>query len=494
MTSPGVAVPQLRRILGFRTVLSTSTGLAYAAISFLGCVLVATALVGDGAWLAILIAGALALLAATCFAELNALYPSAAAIRLYMKEALNEKASLVIAFAYLLTVVAVIAADSYVVGSAVTYALNLPRIATLALILALLALAALANLRGIRIAGLLQDITTYALLISAILISFIGLANHGFQFHALLSGLDNPGGLFNAVAAGVFVFSAFEWVTPLSEEVANQRLIPRGMYAAIGLLFISYALFILACTNLLSVQSHGGWRLPDSVTDPARLTASVPQMLMAESALGAVGRWWMLIATLLTGVMTFNGGFATASRFLYAAAREGTLPQMFSKINRFIVPWVAIVALASVSAAIAVIIFVTEQFQVLILVGAALEAMIYTVAGLCVIQLRRRKPQAERAFKIPLGWTIPLLTIAIFALLFIGALLPQPGQLPGMPAGLVPIITPAIVAGVFILSAIYVLTYVPRLQARLAAQRAAAPRRRPQRPASGQAGTATKTE
>src|SRR5690242_20119207 len=107
MTTPGVAVPQLRRVLGFRTVLSTSTGLAYAAISFLGCVLVATALVGDGAWLAILIAGALALLAATCFAELNALYPSAAAIRLYMKEALNEKTSLVIAFAYLLTVVAV---------------------------------------------------------------------------------------------------------------------------------------------------------------------------------------------------------------------------------------------------------------------------------------------------------------------------------------------------------------------------------------------------
>ena len=69
--------------------------------------------------------------------------------------------------------VAVIAADSYVVGSAVTYALNLPRAVTLVLILGLLALAVLANLRGIRIAGLLQDFTTYALLVSAILISVI---------------------------------------------------------------------------------------------------------------------------------------------------------------------------------------------------------------------------------------------------------------------------------------------------------------------------------
>ncbi len=490
MSTTGIRTPQLRRVLGFRTVLSTSAGLAYAAISFLGCVLVATALVGDGAWLAILIAGALALLAATCFAELNALYPSAAAIRLYMKEAFNTKISLIVSLAYLLTVVAVIAADSYVVGSAVTYALNLPRAVTLLLVLGLLALAVLANLRGIRIAGLLQDITTYALLVSAVLIAVIGLANHGFQFHTLLSGLDDPGGLFNAVAAGVFVFSAFEWVTPLSEEVADQRLIPRGMYIALGVLFISYALFTLACTNLLSVQSHGVWRLPASVTNPALLTASVPQMLMAEAALGDVGRWWMLLATLLTGVMTFNGGFATASRFLYAAAREGTLPPMFSKINRFIVPWVAVVALAAVSAVIAVVIFLTEQFQVLILVGAALEAMIYTVAGLCVIQLRRRQPQAVRSFKIPWGWTIPLLTILVFALLFVGALLPQPSQLPGISADLVPIMTPAIVVVIFLLSTIYVLTYVPRLQARLATERATVQRRRPQRPASSAAGPA----
>ena len=72
------------------------------------------------------------------------------------------------------------------------------------------------------------------------------------------------------------------------------------------------------------------------------------------------------------------------------------------------------------------------------------------------------------------------LTIVIFALLFIGAMLPQPSQLPGIPAELVPIITPAIVAGIFILSVIYVLVYVPRLQARLAAQRVTV-RRRPQR-------------
>jgi hypothetical protein len=45
---------------------------------------------------------------------------TAAAIRLYMKEAFSDNFSLIITFGYLLTIVAVIAADSYVVGPALT--------------------------------------------------------------------------------------------------------------------------------------------------------------------------------------------------------------------------------------------------------------------------------------------------------------------------------------------------------------------------------------
>jgi amino acid transporter len=466
MAENATGTPALRRVLGFRTVLSTSAGLSYAAISFLGCIVVATSVAGDGAWLAILIAGALALLAALCFAELNALYPTAAAIRIYMRAALNERFSLIIAFGYTVTIVAVIAADSYVVGSAVTHVF--PQTPTLLWILVILAVAMAANLRGIRIAGMLQDVTTYALLASAIAISAIALITHGQAWHTPLAGLRDPLGLFQAVAAGVFVFSAFEWVTPLAEEISDHRLIPRGMFIAIGVLCVAYGLFTLAATHLLSVQSASGqWRLPHAV-----IVSPVPQMLLAEAALGEVGKWWMLAATLFTGVMTFNGGFATASRFLYAAAREGTMPAFFARLNRFTVPWSTIVTLAGASALIAVAIFATGAFQVLILVGAALEALIYTVAGICVIQLRRRQPQAARSFTIAGGWAIPLLTVIIFAALFVGAVTQ-------VAPGASPLAVPTITLGIFALTTVYVLTAVPRFQARLAAQRATTRRRRP---------------
>ncbi len=92
-------------MLPFRSVVSTSTGLAYAAISLLACVQLAAFLAGDSAWIALLVAGVLAVLPvlpAFCFSELNALYPSAAAIRQYIRAAFGERASLTIALGYML--------------------------------------------------------------------------------------------------------------------------------------------------------------------------------------------------------------------------------------------------------------------------------------------------------------------------------------------------------------------------------------------------------
>jgi basic amino acid/polyamine antiporter, APA family len=454
----------LRRVLKFRTVVSTSTGLAYAAVSLLGCIQLTYYLAGDSGWIAILISGLLALLAAFCFSELNALYPTAAAIRLYMKEALSDNFSLVITFGYLLTIVAAIAADSYIVGRAITYAFGLPDWASLIWILALLGLAMGANLRGIKIAGLLQDITTYLLLAIAIIISLIALGQHGFQLRSPFAAFNDPGNLLNAVAVGVFVFSAFEWVTPLSEEINDIRQIPRGMFISLGLLFISYALFTLACSNILNVHAT------------AIANSPVPQMLLGKAALGQFGVWIMLLATLLTAVMTFNGGFATASRFLYAAAREDTLPPIFSRISiSFAVPYVAVIGLTVLSAIIAIIIFLTGQFQILILVGAVLEALIYAIAGICVIQLRHRKPAAERSYRIVGGWTIPIVTIVIFGVLAILASLITGSS--GLMTGTPLIITLA----VFAISTLYVYLGVPRIRASAAAKRATTTRRRPKR-------------
>ena len=47
--------------------------------------------------------------------------------------------------------------------------------------------------------------------------------------------------------------------------------------------------------------------------------------------------------TAVTALNTFNGGFITASRFIYGTAREGSLPRQLAHLNDRAVPWVPVV-------------------------------------------------------------------------------------------------------------------------------------------------------
>src|SRR5450432_2758500 len=98
---PAADTSGLRRSLGLRTVVSTSAGLTFASSTFLVVVFIAYYLVGDTAWIPILIAGCLCALAAAAFSELNGMYPSASGIRLYIQRAFGKKAALVASLTYM---------------------------------------------------------------------------------------------------------------------------------------------------------------------------------------------------------------------------------------------------------------------------------------------------------------------------------------------------------------------------------------------------------
>jgi amino acid transporter len=158
------------------------------------------------------------------------------------------------------------------------------------------------------------------------------------------------------------------------------------------------------------------------------------------------------------------------------------LPPVFARISiSFAVPYVAVICLAVSSAVIAVVMYFTNLFSILILVGAVLEALIYTIAGICVIRLRRKQPQSARAFRIRGGLLFPVLTIIIFGLLAILASLGIGSSvLPGIPL----VITIAIMA----LSSLYVFLVIPKLRAAAAARRATRRRRPPREAPSAEVG------
>ncbi len=164
----------LRRALGLRTVVTTSTGLAFAALEYLAAAGLVAYVAGDSAWIPILVAGVLALLAYGFFGELNGMFPTAAAIRLYMKQAMDDRVALTITFTYLTTIILVIASDAFIVGSALAHAFGESAWVAAIWIVGLLAIAVVTNLRGITVAGLLQDAATSVVIAATLVVGDSG--------------------------------------------------------------------------------------------------------------------------------------------------------------------------------------------------------------------------------------------------------------------------------------------------------------------------------
>lgn len=438
--------------MSLRTIVATSAGLTLASSTFVAAVQVAGFVLGDTAWLAILISGLLCFLAAACFSELNGLMPTAAGIRLYFSRAYNDKVSLIVSLMYMMIIIiGVVGAESYILSRVLNDAF--PAIPPYAWIFLMLLAVTAMNIRGIKIAGVFQDIITYGLVGSLLVFSTLALYKVNFELKAPLS----PGGIegiISAVALGIFLFVGFEWVTPLAEEVTQVKQISKGMMIALGILSVTYALFTVAMTALVPKEILAA--------------SAAPHVIFARTALGEAGAAWMVALTLMASITTFNAGLISVSRFMYASAREHVIPHVFSTISlRYFTPWVAIVTIFGVALVVAGVILATHRYMVLVEMAAAMESLVYALVGLAVLRLRRKMPDELRPYKIAGGFLIPALTLLIFAVLAIAVLGSSPWALLWM-------------AIAFIACLIYVNTAVPYLKKKQEALRPAS-RRRPAR-------------
>jgi amino acid transporter len=442
----------LSRQLGLPTVVSTSAGLAFAAVNFLAVVQVANYTGGASLWVAIAVAGLLCVGAALMFSELAARHPTAAGLRVWLRRGLSDRFSLLFTLVYLMAILMVIAADAFVLGTVVHAAVPaLPGVAWVAVAMTLILFA---NLRGVRMAGRLQDLTAFALLAALAAVSAASLAVHGIRAAALWPPPGGAGGVAQGVAEGVFIFVGFEWVTPLAEEVRQPAALTPGMIVAVASLAVTFGLFGL---SLAALHPAG-----------AAATRLTPQLAVGRSAFGALGFWLMAAITAVTAVTTFNGAFVAGSRMLFALAREHVLWPSFSRLNARLVPDTALFWLYGVSLALAAAVSLTGRYRYLINLGAAIEAAMYAAAALSLLGLRRREGTTGTHFRAPGGSALPWAIAGVFSLLaVISALLGGDLPDPAVPWGLILL---AVLTG---LSALHTYRVAPALRRQAEARRAA---------------------
>jgi amino acid transporter len=436
-------------VVGLPTVIATSTGLALATVSLTADVQIGLNLPGASGWMAILGAGLISVLAAWCFAELVGIFPTAAGIKLFIEKAFGEQTALVCSTLYVSIAVLIVGSESYILANVLHYAF--PAIPQLLWVFGFLTLMALINLRGVAVTGWAQDVTTYVMILGIIALAGWALFRPGAPVPQHLLTLGSGFSMAQAVALGVFLFLGFEWVTPLAEEVTDFRLIPKGMLVALAILTVLYGLLHIGMVTSLPKEQLA--------------SSPIPHILFGQAAFGRVGLLGMVVISTLASVTSFNAGLLTASRFLYAMARDGAAPRVLSRLHpAWATPWAAILALYVVCSAMAGVVLYSGSYKLFIFLGAAIECLIFVAMAAAVLRLRRTMPELVREFRVPGGVAVPWIVVVVYGVLAVLVFLPDPAHPTDRRAQMGALIT-LVVASLVVWA--YVRWVVPRLRARL---------------------------
>ncbi|MBA3963787.1 MAG: amino acid permease [Chthoniobacterales bacterium] len=422
-----------------------------------------TRLLGAPGWLLLawVMAGVLTIAGALCCAELAAMMPRAGGQYVFLRQAYGQTVGFLFGWTLFLviqtgTIAAVaiafakfagvfwpaIAPENYLVRpihlfGAYAISLSSEQLVAVALILFLTWL----NTRGLEVGKLVQNTFTFAKTAALIGLIVLGLSlgwkagsaarmaawwnpwANGWSPQQAQAGLTITGGLALVVIFGkamigpLFAQTAWTNVTFTGSEIREPgRNLPRALLAGCGLVVTLYVLANLAYVATLSLGE----------------IAHAPQNRVAVAALRAVlgqpGAIAMAAAILISTFGCNNGLILAGARVYYAMARDGLFFRAIARTNARHVPaaalfaqgiWAALLTLPrtiAVDSATGTTRYGNVYTQLLEYIVAA-DLVFYVLLIAAVMVLRRKQPEMPRPYR---AWgypLVPLVAIAIAALL-----------------------------------------------------------------------------
>ncbi|MFG2840710.1 amino acid permease [Streptomyces zaomyceticus] len=206
-----------------------------------------------------------------------------------------------------------------------------------------------------------------------------------------------PLGMAGVSAAGAslfFSYIGFDAASTAGEEAKDpKRDLPRAIMLSLLIVTVLYV--------LVAAVAVGAWNWKDFDGSEATLAAIMNDVSGQKFwgtllAAGAVISIASVVLTVLYG----------QTRVLFAMSRDGLVPKVFGKVNaKTGTPRVNTVLVSLFCGALASVIPLGK------LVDATSIGTLFAFAlvNIAVIVLRRTRPGMDRTFRVPLGWTFPIL-------------------------------------------------------------------------------------
>jgi len=203
--------------------------------------------------------------------------------------------------------------------------------------------------------------------------------------------LGKPVGILAGSSMVFFAYIGFDAVSTAAEETKNpQRDLPIGIISS---LFVTTILYVVVAGLLTAIAPYHTLNV-DSPISFALLQIGFKW----ASALVATGA----IAGITTVMLVCFFGL---TRIIYAMGRDGLLPIFLSRVNKKTqTPVLAILCSGGIISLMAGF-FPLRELAELVNIGTLLAFFVVCVG---VVILRVKRPEMERPFKIPFGWTIPI--------------------------------------------------------------------------------------
>jgi APA family basic amino acid/polyamine antiporter len=261
-------------------------------------------------------------------------------------------------------------------------------------------------------------------------------------------------GISSGAAIVFFAYIGFDALSTVAEETRNpQRNLPIGIIASLIICTIFYVLVAAVFTGLIS-YTELKTTLSTEQAEPLTmaLAHASPNLKWAEGivAFGAI------IANTAV-LLVFQLG---QPRILFSMARDGLLPQAFSKVHpRFRTPAFSTILTGVFVGGFAAVAKIDEMVD-LTNIGT-LFAFILVCAGIPV--LRAKYPDRPRPFRVPGGWLWTASLYAVFALIIWFLPLSGLSKLLILPTGAIFFIVMRnhIFPALGILSCLYLIYYLP---------------------------------
>ena len=385
-----VVVAGLSRDLGLVSALAIGTGTMIAAGIFTLSGL-AVGYVGSAAIVSFLLAALVAAFTALTYCEFTSIYPFSGEGYLYARKTFPPLLAYLVGWCILLGYAS---SCAFYIASLSSYFNEFIWHVPLAALPGLVFLGALTllNIKGTKESGTFQVVVTVAKI--ALLVWFIAGGLGGFDTAAITARLSTDIPMIASTAALVFItFFGFSAIAASAGEVINPtKTIPRAIFISMLVVTVLYALVVLVVV----------------VADLNEYTEAA-MGVAARAFLGPIGGAVIVGGAIFSMISASNASILAGSRVALSMSHRRHLPRFFGRIGaRSHTPFVAVLAAGGAIGLFALLLPLEDlaHFANLVL----LSALCFVNAALIVH--RRRFPDIERPFRVPLVPLLPALGIA----------------------------------------------------------------------------------